>query len=77
MEASEIRFLLQKIIKCPSESYSNQQKKNSTFYLSASAEKPRYMNFITLYPDLTLRVRTNGLIASYLGITQKGGGGGA
>ena len=37
--------------------------------LSATAEQ-RYMNFISLYPDLTLRV-PQWMIASYLGITPE------
>lgn len=38
-------------------------------FLSASAEK-RYLDFIDLYPDLTLRV-PQWMIASYLGITPE------
>ncbi len=37
--------------------------------LSATAEK-RYMNFISLYPDLSLRI-PQWMIASYLGITPE------
>lgn len=44
-------------------------QKRITMLLSASAEQ-RYMNFIKLYPDLTLRV-PQWMIASYLGIAPE------
>ena len=44
-------------------------QKRITLLLSASAEQ-RYMNFIKLYPDLTLRI-PQWMIASYLGITPE------
>jgi CRP-like cAMP-binding protein len=44
-------------------------QKRVNLLLSASAEK-RYLNFIQLYPDLTLRV-SQWMIASYLGITPE------
>lgn len=46
-----------------------QLQKRITMLLSASAEQ-RYMNFIKLYPDLTLRV-PQWMIASYLGIAPE------
>lgn len=44
-------------------------QKRITMLLSANAEQ-RYMNFIKLYPDLTLRV-PQWMIASYLGIAPE------
>ena len=44
-------------------------QKRINLLLSASAEE-RYLNFIKLYPDLTLRV-PQWMIASYLGITPE------
>lgn len=44
-------------------------QKRMNLLLSASAEK-RYLDFIELYPDLTLRV-PQWMIASYLGITPE------
>ena len=44
-------------------------QKRMNLLLSASAEK-RYLDFIDLYPDLTLRV-PQWMIASYLGITPE------
>jgi CRP-like cAMP-binding protein len=46
-----------------------QLQKRITMLLSASAEQ-RYLNFIKLYPDLTLRV-PQWMIASYLGVTPE------
>lgn len=46
-----------------------QLQKRLNLLLSASSEK-RYLNFIHLYPDLTLRV-PQWMIASYLGITPE------
>jgi CRP-like cAMP-binding protein len=46
-----------------------QLQKRINLLLGASAEK-RYLDFISLYPDLTLRV-PQWMIASYLGITPE------
>lgn len=45
------------------------QQKRINLLLSATAEE-RYVDFITQYPDLTLRV-PQWMIASYLGITPE------
>lgn len=71
-------FISQASVKYPSfmhfnekalQSHIRQLQKRINLLLSATAEK-RYLDFIRLYPDLTLRV-PQWMIASYLGITPE------
>ncbi|MCM4172122.1 Crp/Fnr family transcriptional regulator [Arenibacter sp. TNZ] len=68
-EASEISSSFRKYNQIALQNHIRHQQKRINLLLSASAET-RYMNFITLYPDLTLRV-PQWMIASYLGITPE------
>ena len=66
-EASEISSSFRNYNQIALQNHIRHQQKRINLLLSASAER-RYMNFIKLYPDLTLRV-PQWMIASYLGIT--------
>lgn len=68
-EASEISSSFRNYNQIALQNYIRHQQKRINLLLSASAER-RYMNFIKLYPDLTLRV-PQWMIASYLGITPE------
>ena len=68
-EASEISSSFRNYNQIALQNHIRHQQKRINLLLSASAEK-RYMNFIKLYPDLTLRV-PQWMIASYLGITPE------
>ena len=68
-EASEISSSFRNFNQIALQNYIRHQQKRINLLLSASAET-RYMNFIKLYPDLTLRV-PQWMIASYLGITPE------
>ncbi|GBF20654.1 MULTISPECIES: Crp/Fnr family transcriptional regulator [Arenibacter] len=68
-EASEISSSFRNYNQIALQNHIRHQQKRINLLLSASAER-RYMNFIKLYPDLTLRV-PQWMIASYLGITPE------
>ena len=68
-EASEISSSFRNFNQIALQNHIRHQQKRINLLLSASAET-RYMNFIKLYPDLTLRV-PQWMIASYLGITPE------
>ncbi|SHE92123.1 cAMP-binding domain of CRP or a regulatory subunit of cAMP-dependent protein kinases [Arenibacter palladensis] len=68
-EASEISSSFRNYNQIALQNHIRHQQKRINLLLSASAEL-RYMNFIKLYPDLTLRV-PQWMIASYLGITPE------
>jgi len=68
-EASEISSSFRIYNQIALQNQIRHQQKRINLLLSASAET-RYINFITLYPDLTLRV-PQWMIASYLGITPE------
>ena len=68
-EASEISASFRNYNQIALQNHIRHQQKRINLLLSASAER-RYMNFIKLYPDLTLRV-PQWMIASYLGITPE------
>ncbi|MCK0189072.1 Crp/Fnr family transcriptional regulator [Arenibacter sp. F20364] len=68
-EASEISSSFRNYNQIALQNHIRHQQKRINLLLSATAET-RYMNFITLYPDLTLRV-PQWMIASYLGITPE------
>ncbi|MCM4152999.1 Crp/Fnr family transcriptional regulator [Arenibacter sp. N53] len=68
-EASEISSSFRSFNQIALQNHIRHQQKRINLLLSASAEI-RYMSFITLYPDLTLRV-PQWMIASYLGITPE------
>lgn len=68
-EASEISASYRKYNQIALHNHIRHQQKRINLLLSASAET-RYINFIKLYPDLTLRV-PQWMIASYLGITPE------
>ncbi|MEZ4970501.1 MAG: Crp/Fnr family transcriptional regulator [Flavobacteriaceae bacterium] len=68
-EASEISSSFRNYNQIALQNHIRHQQKRINLLLSASAER-RYMDFIKLYPDLTLRV-PQWMIASYLGITPE------
>lgn len=68
-EASEISSSFRNYNQIALQNHIRHQQKRINLLLSASAER-RYMNFIKLYSDLTLRV-PQWMIASYLGITPE------
>ncbi|MBU2907603.1 MULTISPECIES: Crp/Fnr family transcriptional regulator [Arenibacter] len=68
-EASAISSSFRNYNQIALQNHIRHQQKRINLLLSASAER-RYMNFIKLYPDLTLRV-PQWMIASYLGITPE------
>jgi len=68
-EASELSSSFRNYNQIALQNHIRHQQKRINLLLSASAER-RYMNFIKLYPDLTLRV-PQWMIASYLGITPE------
>tara|TARA_R110002050_G_scaffold193214_1_gene328102 strand:+ start:5545 stop:6141 length:597 start_codon:yes stop_codon:yes gene_type:complete len=67
--ASEISSSFRHYNQMALQNHIRHQQKRINLLLSASAEA-RYLNFIQLYPDLTLRV-PQWMIASYLGITPE------
>ena len=67
--ASDISFNFRKYNELLLQNHIRHLQKRVNLLLSATAEK-RYLNFIQLYPDLTLRV-PQWMIASYLGITPE------
>ncbi|MDL5511943.1 Crp/Fnr family transcriptional regulator [Arenibacter sp. M-2] len=68
-EASAISSSFRNYNQIALQNHIRHQQKRINLLLSASAEA-RYLNFIQLYPDLTLRV-PQWMIASYLGITPE------
>jgi len=68
-EASEISSSFRNYNQIALQNHIRHQQKRINLLLSTNAER-RYMNFIKLYPDLTLRV-PQWMIASYLGITPE------
>jgi CRP-like cAMP-binding protein len=68
-EASEISVSFRNYNQIALQNHIRHQQKRINLLLSATAET-RYMNFIKLYPDLTLRI-PQWMIASYLGITPE------
>jgi CRP-like cAMP-binding protein len=68
-EASEISTSFRNYNQIALQNHIRHQQKRINLLLSATAET-RYMNFIKLYPDLTLRI-PQWMIASYLGITPE------
>lgn len=67
--ANEISSSFRKYNEMLLQNHIRQQQKRINLLISATAEQ-RYLNFIQLYPDLTLRV-PQWMIASYLGITPE------
>ncbi|MEZ5009331.1 MAG: Crp/Fnr family transcriptional regulator [Chitinophagales bacterium] len=67
--ANEISTTFRKYNEKLLQNHIRQQQKRINLLISATAEQ-RYLNFIQLYPDLTLRV-PQWMIASYLGITPE------
>ncbi|MDB5272337.1 MAG: fnr [Chitinophagaceae bacterium] len=69
LRASEINSAFTQFNEMALQNHIRHLQKRINLLLSATAEK-RYLDFIRLYPDLTLRV-PQWMIASYLGITPE------